>query len=101
MPRHRFKPPRAMFFRADLLPVQQVGFADDSDDVVTFIDHRQRADVVFGKKLDRFGHLVVWLDRDNVANHHIKRFHPVLRRPVCLPARTLRKGAFGYTRVTA
>jgi hypothetical protein len=56
---------------------------------------------MFGKKLDRFGHLVVGLDRDNVANHHIERFHPALRRPVSLLARVPSKGAFSYMRVTA
>ena len=77
-------------YKAVLLAInaQQVGFTDDPQDVVAVVDHGEGADIVFGKKLDRFGHLVVGLDRDNVANHHIKRFHPALRRPVCLLART-------------
>jgi hypothetical protein len=80
--------------------MQQVRFADDSNNVVAIVDHRECANIVFSKKLDGFRDFVVRLDRDDVANHHVERFHRALPQSVCLLAQIPSKGAFSYMRVT-
>lgn len=99
--RHRFKPPRPLLFRADLLPMQQVGFADDTDHIAAVVDDRERADIVFAEKPYRFGDVIFRLHRDNVANHDVQRFHVALPRARLFTGAVANKNSFGYVRMTS
>ena len=81
--------------------MQEVGFADDADNIFVVVDHRQRADVVIGQKPHGVGNVITRADGDDVANHDVHRFHT--KSPVArvfgaidygsrLPLRSLRWG---------
>jgi hypothetical protein len=76
--RQRLDPPRPLVLRPDFRTPHQVRFADHTDHAAVIINHRQSADVMFDKKLDRRGDVRFGLYGYDVTDHHVHCLHDIL-----------------------
>ena len=72
--RNCLDPPRPTFQGAVLFTMQQIGFAENAEDIAIGIDDGQSANVVIGKQPHRRRDLVIRPDCDDVPDHHIAAF---------------------------
>jgi hypothetical protein len=66
--------------------MNEISFADHTDHVVVNVDDRKCADVMLGKTPHRFGDAIIRPHSDDVADHHIQRFHVSLSPPGLSPS---------------
>ena len=69
-----------MFFGADLGTMDQVGLAEDADQIALVVKDRKGADVVFSQELYRLGYVRIRTDGHDVADHDINGTHVVRLR---------------------
>ena len=71
----QFEPPGAVPFGAGFHAVNEVAFADDTDQGLLIVDHRHGANAVGEQYLRDLRHGRIRVHRDNGGHHDIGGFH--------------------------
>jgi len=71
----QLEPPLALFLRAGLAAVAEVGLADDADHPVVCREHGDGADAMANEHGGNRGDRRIWPHRDHVLRHGFERVH--------------------------